>query len=148
MREYLRIFTNRRLWLGFGIILVFNMFFFWQAQKDGNYGMNLSANFSDSADLSFGLNGEIIDQTMDADPVRCHRIYRNLLRKYQSMDTLTAQAELEQMKQELGLLTEIYIIVQNQDQYYYEDQYEKYRLKYAPYIKKFQQGIWTREDVK
>ncbi|WP_343250385.1 hypothetical protein [Diplocloster hominis] len=148
MGEYLRVFTNRRLWLGFGMLLLLNLFFFWQAQKDGNYGMNLSANFSNSADLSFGINGEIIDRTMDADPARCLRIYRSLLQKYRDTDTLTAQAELKQMTEDLGLLTELYIIVQNKNQYYYADQYEKYRLKYAPYIKKFEQGIWTREDIK
>ncbi|MBU9726604.1 hypothetical protein [Diplocloster modestus] len=148
MREYLRVFTNRRLWLGFGMLLLLNLFFFWQAQKDGNYGMNLSANFSNSADLSFGINAEIIDRTMDADAARCLRIYRNLLQKYRDTDTWTAQAELEQMAEDLGLLTELYIIVQNKDQYYYADQYEEYRLKYAPYIKKLEQRTWTREDIK
>ena len=89
MQELKRVFTNRTFLFGLIAILIINAVLFYNAQKENDYGLDLSV----ANEIIWNTDGQMTIGN-DTNAKECYSKYINLLTQYKNSDLIEAQTEL------------------------------------------------------
>lgn len=138
MREFTRIFHNRRLLAVLLLIFLTNGFLFTWEQGKESYGLDLSP--PPSVFISVGADGQMPNHGTEITGAACYQAYRTWLSKVRDMPLTEAGICLAQEKERLSGILELADLLETRGGLYGQDKLNEYREKFPELTQQLERG--------